>query len=71
MHNPGLSDLKFDNSEPIKIGELKDETKEAIIVAGQCGFGSGCSGGGGTCGFGSGCSGGGGRCGFGYGCGGS
>ena len=69
-----LSDLKFDNSEPIKIGELKDETKEAIIVAGQCGFGSGCSGGGGTCGFGSGCSGGGGgggRCGFGYGCGGS
>ena len=66
-----LSDLKFDNSEPIKIGELKDETKEGIIVGGQCGFGSGCSGGGGTCGFGSGCSGGGGRCGFGYGCGGS
>ena len=38
---------------------------------GECGFGAGCSGGGGECGFGAGCSGGGGQCGFGAGCSGS
>ena len=43
------------------------------IVVATCGFGAGCSGGGGECGFGAGCSGsgspgGGGQCGFGAGC---
>jgi hypothetical protein len=41
------------------------------IAGGQCGIGSGCSGGGGQCGIGSGCSGGGGRYGIGSGCSGS
>lgn len=64
-----LADLKFDSSKSIKTGksDIKN-SKDYIEVAGQCGMGMGCGGGGGQCGFGMGCGGGGGHCGFGMGC---
>lgn len=53
-----LSKLTFDESKNIEIAKTKtDDFKDAIIVAGQCGFGMGCGGGNGQCGFGMGCSG--------------
>jgi hypothetical protein len=67
-----LSKITFDESKGIEVGKTKtDDFKDAILVAGQCGMGLNCSGGGGTCGMGLGCGGGGGSCGMGLGCGGS
>ncbi len=64
--------LTFDSSKGIDVASISDkEVKEAIHVAGQCGMGMGCSGGGGQCGMGMNCSGGGGQCGMGMGCSGS
>lgn len=68
------SKVNFDNSKDLGIAKTKDELNKAEAYA-TCGYGMGCSGGGGQCGFGMGCGGdgggsggGGGQCGYGMGC---
>ena len=58
----------FDPSKGIGVAKSKPEQLDKPKAYATCGFGMGCSGGGGQCGFGMGCSGGGGQCGFGMGC---
>ena len=61
-------DIKFNNSDGIRIGKDKTMSVGMSEANAMCGAGLNCGGGGGQCGAGLNCSGGGGQCGAGLNC---